>query len=757
MERRYQVRGMSCSACVAAVEKSVKKLQGVKAVNVSLLTNSMTVEFENQPDDQLVIKAVKGAGYAAKPFKEEKGETVEKPNPAADELKGAKARLWLSVVFTVPLLYIAMGHMFSLPIPHFFHGTANAMNFALVQFLLVLPVVYLNRSYFLKGFKTLFKGSPNMDSLIAVGSSAALLYGVFALFKIGSGLGHGNYEIVDKYIMELYFESAAAILTLITLGKFLEARAKNRTSYAISKLMDLAPQTATVLRDGIEQEIPAHEVAVGDIVLIRPGQRVPVDGVILEGASAVDESALTGESIPSDKAPGNKVMTASINLSGFLKIKAEKVGADTTLSQIIKLVEEAASSKAPISRLADKISGIFVPVVISIATVATIVWLIAGYGIEFALSIGISVLVISCPCALGLATPVAIMVGTGRGAALGILIKSAESLETAHLVKTVLLDKTGTITEGKPQVTDIIAENGNERHLLEMAASIESLSEHPLAKAILQKAQSADITPKPIENFTTIPGRGILGYINTTPLYAGNAAFMQDKGIDISLINDKAETLAAQGKTPLFFALDKQLLGLIAVADVIKPTSKEAIEELKRLKIKPIMLTGDNERTAKAIAQQLDIEYIAQILPQDKEAQVRKFQSMGEKVAMIGDGINDAPALARADVGIAIGAGTDIAMESADIVLMKNDLKDAVAAIRLSIATIRNIKQNLFWAFFYNTLGIPLAAGVFYTMLNLKLNPIFAAAAMSFSSIFVVTNALRLKSFKPYKRKAVKQ
>lgn len=761
MDQKFNVTGMTCSACSAAVEKSVKKLGGVQDVNVNLLSNNMTVHFdESVLDSSRIIGAVEDAGYGASVFVHGAAASVQKAaDPVGEELKSMRTRLIVSFVFWIPLMYLAMHHMLKewigLPVPPFiasaFHGAENAIPFAFTQLLLLLPIVYVNRKYFQVGFKTLWKRSPNMDSLIAIGSTAAIAYGIFAIYKIGYALGAGEMMTVDHYLMDLYFESAGTILTLITLGKFLEARSKGKTSEAISKLMDLAPKTAEVLRGGKEVEIPINQVLVGDIVLIRPGKSIPVDGVVIEGSSAVDQSALTGESIPVEKTAGDSVIAATLNKTGFFKMEAQKVGDDTTLAKIIELVEEASSSKAPIAKLADKISGVFVPVVICIAILAAAVWLILGQSFEFALSVAIAVLVISCPCALGLATPVAIMVGTGKGAQNGILIKSAESLETAHTVGAVVLDKTGTITEGKPRVTDIFPAPGvQESELLVAAASIEKPSEHPLAEAIVQKAGELSLQTLPVGDFQAVSGRGILTSINGQPYAAGNLALMQEQQVDTAPLQQQAEAFAEQGKTSLFFAKAGQLLGVIAVADVIKPTSRQAVQELKAMGIDVVMLTGDNKRTAEAIRKQMNIDrVVAEVLPQDKEREVRALQESGKRVAMVGDGINDAPALARADVGIAIGAGTDIAIESADIVLMKSDLMDVVTAIQLSRATIRNIKENLFWAFFYNSIGIPLAAGVFYVLLGWKLNPMFAAAAMSLSSVCVVTNALRLKFFKP--------
>jgi P-type Cu+ transporter len=755
MNRKFNITGMTCSACSAHVEKSVKKVAGVQSVNVNLLSNNMAVEYDSAAADEgKIIRAVVDAGYGASVLVRNAKASAKREsasNPVEEEMKAMETRLVVSFSFLIPLLYLAMGSMFRFPLPNWAQGMENAAVFAFAQFLLCLPIVYVNRKYYQVGFKTLFHGSPNMDSLIAIGSAAALIYGVFAIFIIGYGLGHHEMELTEQYRMDLYFESAATILTLITLGKYLETRSKGRTSEAISKLMDLAPKTATVLRDGQEIEVPVEDVVIDDVLVVRPGQRIPVDGVIVEGDSSVDQSALTGESIPVEKHAGDQVIAATINKSGFFKFKAQKVGEDTTLAKIIELVEDASASKAPIAKLADRISGVFVPVVIGISLFAVIIWLILGQSFEFALSIGIAVLVISCPCALGLATPVAIMVGTGKGASNGILIKSAEALETAHKIKTVILDKTGTITEGKPKVTDIVPVNGiSEQKLIEIAASVEKPSEHPLADAIVEKAEEMGIVRKDVAEFDSIPGRGVIAGMNGIHYAAGNLALMNDQNIDVSTFRQTCDAFAENGKTPLYFAQENQLIGVIAVADVVKPTSLAAIEQFKAMGIDVVMLTGDNKRTAEAIRKQLNIDrVVAEVLPQDKESEVRRIQETGRKVAMVGDGINDAPALARADVGIAIGAGTDIAIESADIVLMKSDLLDAVTAIQLSKAVIRNIKQNLFWAFFYNSIGIPLAAGVFFSLLGWKLSPMFAAAAMSMSSVCVVTNALRLKFFQP--------
>ena len=753
MKQTFNVSGMTCSACSAHVEKAVCRLEGVAEVNVSLLTNSMQVTYdEDAASSEAIIAAVKNSGYGAS-LPQAAGTAapaVRQEDVMAGELAQMKHRMVWSFAFLIPLFYISMGHMMGAPLPGFLTGMDNALAFAFTQLLLTLPIMYLNDKYYKVGFKTLFRGAPNMDSLIAVGSMAAVAYGVFAIYQIGFGLGHGDGELVAKYHMDLYFESAGMILTLITLGKFLETRSKGKTSQAITRLMDLAPKTARVLREGGEMEIPVEEVLVGDRIVVRPGQAIPVDGTVVEGASAVDESALTGESLPVDKGPGDKVAAASINKSGSFVFEATRVGQDTTLAQMIRLVEEASSSKAPIAKLADKVAGVFVPVVMVIAAVTALVWLAVTHSPEQALTAGVAVLVISCPCALGLATPVAIMVGTGKGAENGILVKSAEALETLHAIDTVVLDKTGTLTQGRPQVTDILPAGGvTESGLLGLAACLEAPSEHPLGAAIVEEAGARGLPRQPVERFAAVHGRGVEAVLGGRRCLAGNRAMMEEAGVDLSAWEDRAQALAAQGKTPLYFAKDTSLLGLIAVADTPKPTSRDAVAAFRSLGIDVIMLTGDNRRTAGAIGAQLGVtEVMAEVLPQDKERKVSELQSQGRKVAMVGDGINDAPALARADVGLAIGAGTDVAIESADIVLMKSDLLDAAAAVELSRATIRNIKENLFWAFFYNSLGIPLAAGVFFPLLGWQLNPMFAAAAMSLSSVCVVSNALRLRFFK---------
>ena len=759
MQRKYDVTGMSCSACSAYVDKVVRKINGVKEVNVNLLTNSMVVDYdEKQTTDEAIIAAVVDGGYGASIVEEPKPEekTVNKKDlKNTDEMELMKKRIVFSFAFLIPLYWVSMGHMVHLPLPGWLCGTENAMSFALIQFLLTLPIVFINQKYFINGAKNFIHKAPNMDSLIMTGSSAALLYGCFALFKIGYGLGHNDLELVKSYSANLYFESAATILTLITLGKFLEARSKGKTSEAIAMLMDLAPKTAIVERNGVEGEIPAEQVVVGDTVIVKPGMSIPVDGIITEGSTSVDQSALTGESIPVEKTVGNEVAAGTINKNGFIKFKATKVGKETTVAKIVELVETAAATKAPMARLADKVSEIFVPTVIVIAIITTVVWLLVGQSFEFALSMAISVLVISCPCALGLATPVAIMVGTGRAAQSGILIKSAAALENTQSVTTVVLDKTGTITEGKPVVTDVLSLKGMAEHnLFAAAASLEKKSEHILGLAVVEKAEKDGIDIFPVENFEAIPGRGVKGNVVGRDILSGNLAFMTEYGVSTALFERYGQKLAEEGKTPLFFATGSPEtgytpIGIIAVADPIKESSFKAIEDLKEMGIKVMMLTGDNRLIAESIKNKLGIDKaMAEVLPQDKDSEIQKLQDAGENVIMVGDGINDAPALVRADVGIAIGAGTDIAIESADIVLIKNDLKDVAEAVKISKAVVGNIEQNLFWAFIYNIIGIPLAAGVFYSVLGWKLSPMFAAFAMSLSSVTVVTNALRLRKSK---------
>lgn len=724
---KFTITGMSCSACSTRVEKAVNKLDGIDKASVNLLTNSMQADYdENVVSQQDIIKAVVDAGYGASPADTGSSASSGAPQKSAsdlakEEMKSMKQRLIGSIIFLIPVMYISMYHMFNewfgLPIPNFmhyiFHGPQNAITFAFTQFLLILPILYLNRKYYINGFRNLFEGAPNMDSLVGLGSMAAALYGVFAIFRMSWGLGHGDLALVSQYSMNLYFESAGMIVTLIDIGKYLEARAKGKTSTAIEKLMDLAPKQATVLRNGIETVIPVEELVVGDEIVIRPGESIPADGIISEGSTSVDESAITGESIPVEKQAGDKVTSATINKTGFIHIKAQRVGSDTTISQIIKLVDEASASKAPIAKLADTISGYFVPAVIAIALVTGIVWyFVLGFSAEFAFSTAIAVLVISCPCALGLATPVAIMVGTGKGAENGILIKSGEALETAHAIDTVVMDKTGTITEGRPKVTDIISFKGSDDQLVSLAAALEKGSEHPLAEAINTYAADHSLTGKTASDFKALFGRGVQAVIDGKTYYAGNIRLMDEVHIDTTAITATLNTLADDGKTPLLFADEKEVIGIIAVADVEKETSAEAIADFAKMGINVVMLTGDNQRTAEAIRQRLNIpQVIAGVLPQDKEKHIAALQAKGHKVAMIGDGINDAPALAKADLGMAIGAGTDVAIESADAVLMRSDLLDAVSAIRLSKAVIKNIKENLFWAFFYNVICIPLAAG----------------------------------------------
>ena len=770
MKGKFDVTGMTCSACSSRVEKCVSKLEGVDEVSVNLLTNSMQVKYDEKIiKEQGIIDAVVHAGYGASPAENDNGfgssvlaEHSEgntgspgenRKNPVQEHLEYMKKRTFWSFVFLIPLMYVSMGHMIGVPLPGFLHGTVNAVAFAMTQFLLCLPVLYINRKYFTKGFSTLFHGAPNMDTLIAVGSAASLVYGVFAIYRMGYGLGVQDMELVERYLHDLYFESAVMILALINIGKYLEARSKGKTSQAIEKLMDMAPKTAFVERDGMVVEIPAEEILPGDVLQVKPGSSVPADGVILEGSTSIDQAAITGESIPVQKNTGDAVIAATMNKAGFFRMKATKVGKDTTFAQIIRLVEDASASKAPIAKMADKIAGVFVPVVMAIALITGIAWVIAGADFEFALSCAISVLVISCPCALGLATPVAIMVGTGKGAENGILIKSGEALEVTHSIQSVVLDKTGTITQGTPKVTDIQTFGVDKQELLKIAGALEKKSEHPLAEAVLEQVKEEKLTLPEVQEFQAVPGKGIQGKIQGIQYYAGNLKFMEEQKMDISKVQTQVERLAEEGKTPLIFAKEQQILGILAAADLVKPTSAQAIRELKKLGIQVIMLTGDNERTAKAIQKQLDLDtVIAEVLPQDKEREVAKLQGEGKTVAMVGDGINDAPALARADVGIAIGAGTDVAIESADIVLMKNDLLDVVTAVGLSKAVIRNIKENLFWAFFYNACGIPLAAGLLYPMFGLKLSPMFGAAAMSLSSLFVVSNALRLRFFHVLKK-----
>lgn len=765
----YDITGMSCAACSARIEKGISGMEGMQQCSVNLLKNSMTVSYdEAELDSGKIIHQVEDIGYGASLHQTQGSKTTGASgrgkngatDAAAAAAKQMKQRLIVSLVFTIPLFYISMGHMAGWPLSSWLLGARNHMIFAFTQFLLVLPVLIAGGHYFKNGLKNLWHRSPNMDSLIALGSGAAFVYGIYAIYKIAWGFSIEDMDMVETFGMNLYFESSAMILTLITLGKFMEARAKSKTSEAITKLMDLAPKTAKVLRNGQEEEISVDDVQNGDILVVRDGDTVPVDGKITEGFASVDESAITGESLPVDKQTGDPVTGGTINRTGYFQMEATAVGEHTTLSKIIQLVDDATSSKAPIAKLADRVSSVFVPVVITIALLAAILWLLAGQSFEFALSVAISVLVISCPCALGLATPTAIMVGTGRGAAKGILIKSAEALEITHSIDTVVLDKTGTVTQGKPVVTDVIALEADGKaagentqaytELLQLAFSLEKMSSHPLAEAIVKKAEACSAAFREVSDYEMIPGQGIAGTIDKARCLAGNRKLMETNRINISVAAGLQEKLADEGKTPLYFAQGGKFLGVIAAADVVKPTSREAIARLQEMGMDVIMLTGDNARTAEAIKKQVGIKtVIADVLPQDKEEKVRRLQEQGHKVAMVGDGINDAPALARADVGIAIGAGTDVAIESADIVLMKSDLMDAASAVSLSRAVMRNIKQNLFWAFFYNAIGIPVAAGVLYPAFHILLNPMIGAAAMSFSSVSVVSNALRLRFFTP--------
>ncbi len=737
----FTVTGMTCSACSSHVQNYVSKIDGIEDVNVNLLTKSMDVVCSDTISEAEIISAVKKAGYNA-------FSTSKKVSPQGDVQK-LKQRFILSLIFMVPLFYVSMGHMLGLPLPSFLTAGDNVLYLALVQLVLCIPILIINFRYFKVGFIRLFKFSPNMDSLIAIGSSSAVIYSLYVTYRLLIATINHDLATLLSLHMSLYYESAAMILTLITLGKFLEARSTKKTTSAISKLLDLTPKTAIIERDGVEVEVATNDIKVGDVVIVKPGRTIPIDGVIVSGFAAIDESAITGESVPVDKAIGDSVIGACINTSGYIKVRAEKVGNDTTLSEIIRLVEEASSSKAPISKLADKVSLVFVPSVIFIALITFAVWLISGSTFEFALTSAISVLVISCPCALGLATPTAIMVSTGKAAENGILIKSAEALETLHKIDTAVFDKTGTITYGKPAVTDVITVgNVTESELVKIAYSLEKQSEHPISKAICSYASEKNTSAFEVENFVSNHGKGISAKINGNIYYAGSSSLIQDTGISTDFGID-TEKLSSKGKTVIYFADSTKPLGIIAVSDTIKPSSKTAIEQFERLGIETVMLTGDNEITAKAVQAQTGIKrVIAEVMPTEKEAVIHKLKSSNKTVLMVGDGINDSPALACADVGIAIGAGSDIAIESADIVLVKNDLLDAVAATKLSKATITNIKQNLFWAFIYNAIGIPFAAGLFIPLLNLHLDPMFAAAAMSMSSVCVVTNALRLRNFK---------
>lgn len=762
---KFSVTGMTCAACEVNVTKAVSRLDGVEKVEVNLLNSTMTAEFdESSVSESNIISAVENIGYGASVYGKSKNEGALKSqwdarrSSAESEQKQMKFRLTASICLLIPLMYIAMGGMMGLPLPSFFESPLTS---AFTQLMITLPVIIINKKFFVSGFKALVKRVPNMDSLVAIGSGASLVYGIFAIYRMIYGIETGNHQVVHQYAHSLYFESSAMILTLVTVGKYLESRSKAKTSQTLEKLIDLAPKTATVVRNGREFVIEASQIAVGDVVVIRPGEQIPVDGVIISGNGFTDQSAITGESVPVEKQVGDSVISATINRNGSFKFKATKVGEDTTLSQIIRMVEDAGNSKAPIARLADKISGIFVPVVMAIAVVCAAVWLIAGKDFEFALNCAVSVLVISCPCALGLATPVAIMVGTGKAAELGILVKSAESLEKLHSVDTVVLDKTGTVTSGEPAVQNVavLSKSLSENEFTAIAASAESRSEHPLAKAVVAFAKAKGIALREVDSFEAIPGKGLRAKIENEAYYAGNLKLLEDNKIEASgEIRKIVDSFASQGKTPLVFAKKDEVLGVIAVADTVRENCKSAVDELHKMGIKTVLLTGDNALTAQAIGKELGIDrIISDVLPDGKDDCIKALQGEGRKVAMVGDGINDAPALTRADVGIAIGAGTDIAVESADIVLMKSDLADAVTAIRLSKAVMKNIRMNLFWAFFYNALGIPLAAGAFYPVFGILLSPMIGSLAMSCSSLCVVTNALRLRFFKANKQTEITQ
>lgn len=744
------ITGMSCSACSSRIEKVVNRMQGVEQMNVNLLKNNAHVTFdESVVDEKAIIARIEKLGFGARVHAANVAAPVPQQDTAAQEMEEMRQRLIGSLIFAGLVFYQHMGRMWGWPLPGFILGQENELINALLQMLWCIPVLFIDRKYFIHGVRNLLSGAPNMDSLIAVGSGASFIYGLYSVFGMAYAFGHNRLDLLPGFADALYFEASAVILALVTVGKFMEARAKSHTSDAIKALMNLTPRTALVERHGLQGEIPVEEVVTGDVLIVKSGASVPVDGKIIEGSGALDESALTGESLPIDKAVGDKVIGGTINRSGYFKMEATAIGADTALAKIIALVDEATSSKAPIAKLADKVSGYFVPAVIGIAIIAAAVWLALGASWHFALTIAISVLVISCPCALGLATPTAIMVGTGRGAKSGILIKSATALETAHKIDTVILDKTGTITAGKPVVTDILPIKVTENELLAFAAGLEKLSEHPLGEAIVAAAEAKQLALPEAGNYKQIPGQGVTAELAGAECAAGNLKLLQELNVDTSTLMDQYDKLASQGKTPLYFVRAGELLGCIAVADTVKPTSKEAIGKLQAMGLRVLMVTGDNRATAEAIRAQVGVdEAVAQVLPQDKEAVVRKLQQEGHIVAMVGDGINDAPALARADVGIAIGAGTDIAIEAADMVLIKSDLLDVAKAIRLSRSVMTNIKENLFWAFVYNAVGIPFAAGVFYTAFGWLLNPLIAAAAMSCSSVSVVTNALRLRFIK---------
>lgn len=745
MKERFDVSGMTCASCQANVQKAVEKL-GVDFVNVNLISETMTVSYDDgKISENDIIKAVEKIGYGAKVKNKN---NLKENNKTFDEEKIVKNRLIISFIFLIPLMYVSMGHMINLPLPHFLMGARGSVNFAFLQFLLTLPIVFVNRIFYISGFKALFNKASNMDTLVGLGSFAALVYGIFAIMRMAYGLGFEKFEIVENYRHNLYFESSAMILTLITLGKYFEKKSKGQTKKSLESLMDLAPKKARILKDKKEVEILVEDLKKGDLILVRPGEAIPVDGIVKEGSSLVDESAITGESIPVNKNIGDEVISATLNKQGSFIFETTKVGEDTTLSKIIELVNQANETKAPIAKLADKISAIFVPTVMIISLITFIVWMILGYGFEFSLNFAISVLVISCPCALGLATPMAIMVATGKSAQFGLLFKNAESLENLHKVDTILLDKTGTITEGKPQVTDIISEI-DENEFIKIASSIENNSEHPLSHAISEYAKAKNIQAKNIEDFEAISGQGIKAKYENKIYYGGNISLMKEKNIDLKSYEKKADKFSNEGKTSMYFADEKNVIGIIAVQDKPKNLSKIAIDEMKKMGYEVRMITGDNEKTAEAIKNALNIdEKYAEVLPQDKEKEIKNLQKLGKKVLMVGDGINDAPALVRSDVSMAIGNGTDVAIESADIILINNNILDIVSALKLSKSTIKIIKENLFWAFFYNIIGIPLAAGLLYPAFGLKLSPMFGAFAMSFSSIFVCLNSLRLRNFK---------
>lgn len=744
------ITGMSCSACSSRIEKVVNRMQGVEQMSVNLLKNNAHVTFdESVVDEKAIIARIEKLGFGAKVHAANVAVPVPQQDTAAQEMEEMRQRLIGSLIFAGLVFYQHMGRMWGWPLPSFILGQENELINALLQMLWCIPVLFIDRKYFIHGVRNLLSGAPNMDSLIAVGSGASFIYGLYSVFGMAYAFGHNRLDLLPGFADALYFEASAVILALVTVGKFMEARAKSHTSDAIKALMNLTPKTALVERHGLQGEIPVEEVVTGDVLIVKSGASVPVDGKIIEGSAALDESALTGESLPVDKTIGDKVIGGTINRSGYFKMEATAIGADTALAKIIALVDEATSSKAPIAKLADKVSGYFVPAVIGIAVLAAVVWLALGASWHFALTIAISVLVISCPCALGLATPTAIMVGTGRGAKSGILIKSATALETAHKIDTVILDKTGTITAGKPVVTDILPIKITENELLAFAAGLEKLSEHPLGEAIVAAAEAKQLVLPEAGNYKQIPGQGVTAELAGAECAAGNLKLLEALNVDVSSLMERYDKLAAQGKTPLYFVRAGEFLGCIAVADTVKPTSREAIGKLQAMGLRVLMVTGDNQATAEAIRAQVGVdEAVAQVLPQDKEAVIRKLQQEGHIVAMVGDGINDAPALARADIGIAIGAGTDIAIEAADMVLIKSDLLDVAKAICLSRSVMTNIKENLFWAFIYNAVGIPFAAGVFYTAFGWLLNPLIAAAAMSCSSVSVVTNALRLRFIK---------